>query len=323
MKEYKRFLLYGLVVGTVIGFYLIFNLKSFVSYENIFIDKTDFMLSSRLIIYNKTCGLQHWKEKKNFGHRDDIPFFSILSTILSSTEKKIIIIEFGANVGQFSERVLSIPHKIPYIVHSIEPVLTLFHLLRNRSRTFKKEKNDKHFHYNLAISDQSGEKPIYSPSQYGEGSTLGKAFLSNFKEIENVTVTTLPEFIKKYHIKTPISFIKIDVEGFEPEVIRGMNLSINAKIFPLFSFETGETWLDDRSVLAKEYTLKSFVEMLNYFQYDSYFIGNPYLLPISGTYWKNSFDGLRRNPNVLAILRHSQPWKNLKKLLNRIPFTSC
>jgi len=270
MVKYGGFF-YGLLVGIIIGLFITHGSKSFVSYGNTVTYSIEPLPISSLAVYNKTCGVRYWNRKTNFGNKDDLLFFPVISTILTSTESEIIIIEFGANTGQFSEAVLNTPHKIPYVVHSIEPIVALFQLLKNRSAAFKKEQNDKHFHYNIAISDRSGQLPIYAPNRPGEAATLGIASQSGFGRIADVSVTTLPDFIKQYHIKTPISLIKIDVEGFEPEVIKGMNLKTNAAIFPLFSFETGGTWRDDRSVQARNYTLKSFVAMLDDLGYDSFF----------------------------------------------------
>jgi hypothetical protein len=79
-----------------------------------------------------------------------------------------------------------------------------------------------------------------------------------------------------------------------------MDLKNNYDIFPLFSFETGGTWRDDLSVLARNLTLKSFVTMLDNFGYDSFFIGYPYLLPISGANWDDTFEDFTRASNVLS-----------------------
>ncbi|UJR18559.1 hypothetical protein I4U23_005466 [Adineta vaga] len=288
MKAYAHFV-FGLLVGILMCLYMTYRVRFFVPLKNISINNADSVSTLNLDVYNKTFSVQYWKKKKNFGNQDDIFFFPILSTILVPTEGEIIIIEFGANIGQFSEIILSTVHKIPYVVYSLEPVESLFQLMKNRSISLRKQPNDKHFLYNIGISDRSGRFPIYThvPNQPGAASTLGK-----------------------------------DVEGFEPEVILGMNLTVNAAIYPLFLFETGGTWLDDRSVLARTYTVKSFVQMLNNFGYDCFYIGNPYLLPLTGPNWDDSFDNMSRSTNILAVLRASQTWKNLYASLTHISLNS-
>ena len=279
--------------------------------------------ASHLLVYNKTCGVQYWNRRRNFGNKEDVLFFPIMSHGLMPIKGEIIIIEFGANTGQFSQAVFNTTHEVPFAVHSLEPVVELLDLLKNQSLNLKKRQNDKHFYYNIAISDRSGWLPIYSTKEASECATLGQGSKLNFVKVADVVVTTLPAFIKKYHIKTPISFIRIDVEGFEPEVVLGMDLKMNAHKFPLFSFETGGTWRDDRSVLARNVTMKSFITILDNYGYDSFFIGYPYLLPISGTNWDDAFEDFTRASNVLCVLRCSKHGENLLKSLQNISLDSC
>ena len=64
----------------------------------------------------------------------------------------------------------------------------------------------------------------------------------------NGTVETIPlaDFVTEQGIFDPVSYVLIDVEGKEPNVIRGMKLERNRHIFPLFQYELGGTWTDSR-----------------------------------------------------------------------------
>lgn len=312
-KIYKMRMRMVFICGVLVGIFLGLLLKR--SIESLH--------PCSILLYDKTCGLRYWNSGQNFDNKDDIRFVSILKEFLVPVKGKTIVIDFGANIGQFSQALLTTPHDVPFIVHSIEPIITQYNSLKNLSRTFKKQKYDKHFLHNIAISDHSGKMSIYSKNEASEGATLGKGTKWNYTKVADVVVNTLPEFIKKFRIMTPTSFVKIDVEGFEPEVIRGMDLETNSDIFPVFSFETGGAWRDDRSVSAKNFTLKSFVTMLDRFGYDCFFIGYPYLLPLTGINWDDSFDGFLRAPNVLSVLRNSKPWKNLFMFIRHISFDSC
>jgi FkbM family methyltransferase len=207
-----------ILIGTAVWLCLTYKLQVFDFLKNTTIRCAASLNLTGLVVYKKACGVQYWKSRKNFQNKDDISFFSIINDVLIPTDKTIIIIEFGANMGQFSEAELSTSHELPYVVHSLEPIIALFDLLKNRSMTFKKQQNDKHFHYNIGISDHSGWLPIYSTKEPIEGATLGKGSRWNFVKIADVAVITLPNFIKTYHIKTPISFIKIDVEDLSQKL---------------------------------------------------------------------------------------------------------
>jgi FkbM family methyltransferase len=47
-----------------------------------------------------------------------------------------------------------------------------------------------------------------------------------------------------------VAYLVIDAEGFEPKIIRGMELHLESsqRLFPLFQFELGGTWADEDSV---------------------------------------------------------------------------
>ena len=311
-----------LSMGIAVGLFCMFTIKHFaispVFKSN---DITNFHFDPNT--YNKSCGVSFWRTGKNFNNKDDLHFLSMMTNAFASEKRRITLIEFGANIGQFSEAMFAVQRNSSYTIHSIEPVPGLFHLLKNRSEKFNKNAHDKHYQYNIAISNRIGTLPIFSPAVHTEAASLAKSSKFSFVKIADVAVTTLVEFVKEHRITTPLALVKIDVEGFEPEVILGMDLKNNAQLFPLISFETGGTWRDDRSDLAKNFTLKSFLIMLDNLGYDSYFIGDPYVLPISGLNWDDSFDGFTRSPNVLSVLRFSKAWQRFLTGLNYIISDSC
>jgi FkbM family methyltransferase len=109
---------------------------------------------------------------------------------------------------------------------------------------------------NLAVSSVSGKEKFYFHNQ---NSSLSSLHLRNiFKdsdEIESydVQVICLKEYLKKNFDNEIIDFIKIDTEGNEYEVIKGLGNSI--KLVKVIQFEFGATSVDTKIPFLKFWTL--------------------------------------------------------------------
>jgi FkbM family methyltransferase len=111
-----------------------------------------------------------------------------------------------------------------------EPDATNFRLLKERFRSQKKRVMLE----NVALGDQTGSKEYFIHHEGSAFNTMNKKFLSviesddmqrwrekvEFKKEIKVAVTTLDDLIKKFGKP---EFIKIDTEGYELNVIRGLN----------------------------------------------------------------------------------------------------
>ena len=64
-----------------------------------------------------------------------------------------------------------------------------------------------------------------------------------------VPVTTVDAFLAKAGMDA-VDFIKIDTEGFEMPILRGMRDTLRARRVRFIQFEYGGTWLDARETLA-------------------------------------------------------------------------
>lgn len=138
-----------------------------------------------------------------------------------STEfiKKIIrdddvIIDIGANIGYYALLEAKLASK--GIVYAIEPVPENIELLK----TNIKLNNCKNiFIFQLALGDKIGKAKMYIYDKLNWSSFIKSVDETIIREI-NISLTTLDKFAEDY-IHEPITFIRMDVEGYEYQIIKG------------------------------------------------------------------------------------------------------
>jgi FkbM family methyltransferase len=133
-----------------------------------------------------------------------------------------VVFDVGANVGWFVECVLA--YQPWAIVHAFEPVPQAFAVLQT---TFKDYSDI--YCRNIALGSQAGQKPI-NVSRFVEASSfLDSGKLLNdrvygidfsVQETLPVAIRTLADYAKEQAI-TSIKLLKLDVQGYEMEVLKG------------------------------------------------------------------------------------------------------
>jgi len=118
------------------------------------------------------------------------------------------VIDVGANVGEFTQGAINNNAKI---IFAYEPDPLAFYCLQ---RNIDKKSNVKIFE--LAVSNSNSIEDFYSASQTADSSLIEPA---NYNEIIKVKSVTLDSQIEIY--PEIIDLIKIEAEGFEPEIIEG------------------------------------------------------------------------------------------------------
>jgi FkbM family methyltransferase len=144
--------------------------------------------------------------------------------------KTDLVFDVGANVGDKATIFSELADK----VIAIEPQAETFAALRDRFV------NTNVTPVNKAVGDYEGVAKILHPADLTTIASLSNRFIEGVRktrrfgpasiwdEAEEVGMTTLDILIEQFGVP---AFIKIDVEGFEPEVIRGLS-----QLIPL-SFE--------------------------------------------------------------------------------------
>lgn len=146
-----------------------------------------------------------------------------------------LVFDVGTNVGDLTQIFLDLGGR----VICIEPQPSCIEILKKRFKG-----NTKVFIVEKGLADREGILTFYVSSKNHATSTFSLKFKneSRYKhrvwdETKKVAVTTLDKIIEEFGIP---KFCKIDVEGFEPQVIGGLHRKI-----PALSFEFTKELLDD------------------------------------------------------------------------------
>jgi len=133
------------------------------------------------------------------------------------------IFDIGANTGIYA--LLAKAVNPASVVYAFEPLNRIYNLLQNNNRLNNFDINC----LNYAVSDVNGKANFYDvETTIGDVSSasLSKNFQENQIELE-VEVKTLATIINDFNIDK-IDLIKIDVETFEPQVLKGFHPYLEA-----------------------------------------------------------------------------------------------
>jgi len=152
------------------------------------------------------------------------------------------IFDVGANIGQFSEWAAKCFPETP--IHAFEPLSNCLEDLDKVAARFPRIQT-----HAFALGDESGEVEMYE-NDFAPSSSL-LPMTDRHREIwpktaqdkkTRIRVRTMDEFTRETDIEGPI-FLKIDVQGFELNVLRG-----------------GEQTLKDVAVIMSEVQFDAFYE---------------------------------------------------------------
>ena len=181
-----------------------------------------------------------------------------------SCKSNCTILDIGANVGAFCLKLgaHSVKNNFNSTVIAFEPNPYVFKKLSYNLSCNEKLKNTVQIEP-LGISSKKEQlKFQWNKKNTGGGKFIvGKKALS--KNTELVDVVKVDDYVKEKNISN-ISFIKIDVEGFEPFVLQGAMQTIK-KFKPNIFIEVSPKWWNKNGFTVKE-VLKYFEE-LNYIFY--------------------------------------------------------
>ncbi|MEI0549071.1 FkbM family methyltransferase [Brachyspira intermedia] len=173
----------------------------------------------------------------------EIDVIKYLISKLHSNKVPLVIFDVGANVGNYTKELVN-NFGNNCIIHSFEPVKKTFEKLSENNFG-----NNVILH-NFAFSSTEGVSKIYINSEISELASLSKRRLDHFNIYmdieENIKLKTIDNFCSENDINN-IFFLKMDVEGYELEVLKGAENMLNNNSIEHLQFEFGGCNIDTRT----------------------------------------------------------------------------
>ena len=171
-----------------------------------------------------------------------------------------IVIDAGANIGLHTLNMAKIVGKTGK-VFAFEPEITNFGILK---KNIKLNNYTNIFAEHKAVGEKDGIATLYRSNHPGMHKIDSKP--QHSKDKLNVDIISLDNFFNKNHIQPKIDFIKIDVEGFELSVLKGMKniLKNNKNIKILLELSHNKLHEEDLEYNSKYEELLDFLESFNF-----------------------------------------------------------
>lgn len=184
------------------------------------------------------------------------PFAEEIQLIKQYVNKDSIVLDIGANVGSFTIFLASIAKK----VYAFEPSCNNFKALRQNTHIIENI-----LIYNAAISNKQGTAHLHiCPNDNG----MNRLYPSKWCEggdVENVCTWRIDNIVKliKTDDDNKISFVKMDIEGYEYHAIKGMVKTIK-RDHPVIMMEWHPPSLEEAKTDPREF----YNFMINDLKYD-------------------------------------------------------
>ena len=186
--------------------------------------------------------------RKRFRDELDIYFKYFIKT---KEPKYKLMFDVGAHLGEVSYNYL----KAGFEVYAFEPDLN-----KSKVELLNKLKRFKNFHLaHLAASDTSGRELDFYTSDVSTGISSALKFHSSHVLSGKVKTIALKDFIKEKEIKG-IDFIKIDTEGYDYFVIKGLGLDVLKPNLIICEYENSKS----KGLGYKLEDMVAYIEKYNY-----------------------------------------------------------
>ena len=207
--------------------------------------------------YDATANLLYWSNGKEY----EPNIINLLHTLGHEAQ---VMFDVGANTGVISIHMALLPFAKE--VYAFEPLPRAFRVLKENIKL-----NDLNncLTYQMALSDSNGKSTLYVPNVEAipTSSSLESEFYPDHSKID-ISVMTMDHFVQTNNI-SKIDLVKIDVEGGELDVLRGMKRTIE-KMRPFVICE----------ILPRTGVLIKTTDFMKQFEYYIYEIFENQIIPI-------------------------------------------
>eukprot|EP00242_Pyramimonas_sp_CCMP2087_P008556 CAMPEP_0198214592 /NCGR_PEP_ID=MMETSP1445-20131203/42531_1 /TAXON_ID=36898 /ORGANISM="Pyramimonas sp., Strain CCMP2087" /LENGTH=304 /DNA_ID=CAMNT_0043889855 /DNA_START=101 /DNA_END=1015 /DNA_ORIENTATION=+ len=247
----------------------------------------------------------------------------VLLKMISSANKNPnpVLIDVGANIGLFT-RLLCDSFSFAEI-HSFEPGNEMAYWLKREVATSCA--SSKVTVHDNAVGDTHGVPVVlYGPAKQKKytitnikAHNTGASISEGVNKLRGSTTilgrTTTVRLDKLFDLIPRIELVKVDAEGFDPLVLRGLEWMLRRRTVQMIYWEFNKHW-----ALASSHTYSQTVSWLADYNFTSYVIGKHQLIPISH-YCLNPqmLDRISGTHNVLSILKLTT-YEQIPELFNNL-----
>jgi FkbM family methyltransferase len=160
----------------------------------------------------------------------------LLDNVVKSLGRELVVFDVGANVGNYTKILIDAGVDAKSI-YAFEPNPVTFDILSKNLSTIKHV-----FPIKVALSDQAGKMLLFDRDDEKSSShaSLSQKIFAEIYMVDNneklVQVDTIDSFSKYKNIDF-IDFLKIDVEGYEINVLKGANNLLGSRKIRCIQFE--------------------------------------------------------------------------------------
>jgi FkbM family methyltransferase len=180
--------------------------------------------------------IQHFQGKGWGSHSIDFEVKQALNFLQGSGDK-LIVLDIGANIGRYSEAILRL--KPNSKIFAFEPSS-----IARKVLTDKYDSDSRIEIFPFAVSNAAGSSILYSDFPGSGSASLLKRRLNHFNVSFDISESVEVITVDGWNKDLKIDLIKIDVEGFEFNVLKGAINSL--KFTKVVQFEFGGTHIDSR-----------------------------------------------------------------------------
>jgi len=214
--------------------------------------------------------------------------YKFLKKHVAKFNNKSLIFDVGANVGEYSEKILEFNPSVH--IQCFEPIPDTFKQL-----TLNHKESNNVMLNNFALSNVMGSRSMYEYGKLNGRNSLEKHpdLISERTNKIETTLQTIDHFCEVNKIDF-IDYIKIDVEGHEVNVIKGAEKLIKEKKIGSIQFEYNYLWKNTSNTIEDVFTILS----ENYHIYRLTFWGK-----IATKKFQKSLESFPSASNYIAILK--------------------